>query len=219
VRHSGPPGVLVAFDAGGLAAVARRADAVIALVPRAGDFVATEAPLFHLLSGGDGLRDDDLRDRVALAAEWEIHQDPAFAFRIIVDIASKALSPAINDPTTAVIAIDHLQHLLTEVAHRELADDGVGDATGQRRLVVRTPDWDDYLSLAATEIRLYGGSSIQVVRRLRAMLESLVETLPPGRAATLGEELDVLHRMVARLYLEPADLARADAADTQGMGV
>jgi len=219
VRHSGPPGVLVAFDAGGLAAVARRADAVIALVPRAGDFVATKAPLFHLFSGGDGLRDDDLRDLVALAAEREIQQDPAFAFRIIVDIASKALSPAINDPPTAVIAIDHPQHLLTEVAHRELADDGVGDATGQRRLVVRTRDWGDYVSLAVTEIRFYGGSSNQVVRRLRAMLESLVETLPPGRAATLGEELDVLHRMVARLYLEPADLARADAADTQGMGV
>jgi len=51
------------------------------------------------------------------------------------------------------------------------------------------------------------------------MLESLVETLPPGRAATLGQELDVLHRMVARLYPEPEDRERADAADTQGTGV
>src|SRR5207244_2477109 len=132
----------------------------------------------------DVLLTANIRDRAVLATKYETHQYPAFAYRIIVDIASKALSPAINDPTTAVIAIDHLQHLLTEVAHRELADDGVGDATGQRRLVVRTPDWDDYLSLAATEIRLYGGSSIQVVRRLRAMLESLVETLPPGRAGS-----------------------------------
>ena len=59
---------------------------------------------------------------VALSQERTLEQDPMYAFRIIVDIASKALSPAINDPTTAVLAIDQIHHLLRDVGGRYLAE-------------------------------------------------------------------------------------------------
>jgi uncharacterized membrane protein len=211
-------GVVLAFDVRGLAEAARRADCVIELAPEVGDFVATDDALFRVYQGGQNLDEDDLRRAVALGAERTLEQDPAFAFRIIVDIASKALSPAINDPTTAVLAIDQLHHLLRLVGGRRLDDGRVRDSAGKERLVYRTPNWEDYVLLAVTEIRHFGGTSIQVARRLRAMLESLVAALPPERIPLLRRELTLLERTVERAFRDPEDRARADAGDLQGVG-
>src|SRR6185503_2632756 len=113
--------------------------------------------------------------------ERTLEQDPTFAFRIILDIALKALSPAINDPTTAVLAIDQLQRLLRTVGRRELRGENIYDDEGQLRVILPTPNWEDFVDLSFTEIRQYGGSSIQVVRRLRATIETLIAGLPESR--------------------------------------
>ena len=147
-----------------------------------------------------------------------MEQDPAFAFRIIVDIASKGLSPAINDPTTAVLAIDQIHHLLCSVGSRHLDEGLVHDRSGTLRLVYRTPDWEDFVHLAFMEIRHFGGTSIQVARRLRAMLENLTEVLPPERTALLHGELSRLQHSAQRSFPEPEDQALADVSDFQGVG-
>ncbi len=110
--------------------------------------------------------------------ERTIEQDSTFAFRVIVDIAIKALSSAINDPTTAVLAIDQLQRLLRTVGNRDLHDERIFDSDGQLRVIFRTPNWTDFVQLAFSEIRQYGTRSLQVVRRLRATIEYLLQTLP-----------------------------------------
>src|SRR4029079_400582 len=104
------------------------------------------------LRGGTDLPAEALHSSIALGTERTIEQDPAFAFRMIVDIASKGLSPAINDPTTAVLAIDRIHHLLRHVGSRRLDNELVRDATGRLRLMYRTPDWEDFVTLAITEI-------------------------------------------------------------------
>jgi len=82
---------------------AARADAIVELIPRVGDFVARGDPLFRLRGGREKEIDEGfLRAQVAFGRERTIEQDSTFAFRVIVDVAIKALSPAINDPTTAV---------------------------------------------------------------------------------------------------------------------
>jgi uncharacterized membrane protein len=141
-----------------------------------------------------------------------------FAFRIIVDIAIKALSPAINDPTTAVLAIDQLHHLLRDIGKRYLAEGQEKDAAGQLRLIYRTPDWEDFVLLGTTEIRQYGRDSIQVQRRLRAMLEDLIETLPEPRHAVLQKETALLGALLRRAFADVADQALAESGDLQGMG-
>jgi uncharacterized membrane protein len=211
-------GVVLAFDIEGLVSLAQRADCVIELVPQVGDFVAAGDPLFRMYQGGATLPADALRESIALGQERTMEQDPTFAFRIMVDIASKALSPAINDPTTAVLAIDQIQHLLRNVGNRCLDDERVRDAAGRLRLVYRTPDWEDYVRLAVTEIRHFGGESIQVARRLRAMLDNLIQTLPEQRAPLLRQELNLVHRTAERLFAEPEDRALADVSDLQGVG-
>src|SRR5262249_38481168 len=155
----------------------------IEMVPQVGDHVAAGDPLFRVFPGDATLPAAALCQSVAVGQERTLQQDPTFAFRIMVDIALKALSPAINDPTTGVLALDHIHHLLGRVGHRHLDDGRVRGAAGRLRLVYRTPDWQDFVRLAVTEIRLCGAQSVQVSRRLRAMLENLSQTLPDERAA------------------------------------
>jgi uncharacterized membrane protein len=211
-------GVVLAFDQKGLLSLAQRADCLIELVPQVGDHVAAGDPLFRIFLGGATLPAEALWHSVAVGQERTPEQDPTFAFRIMVDIASKALSPAINDPTTAVLALDQIHSLLRKVGNRRLDDGRVRDAAGRLRLVYRTPNWEDFVCLAVTEIRHFGGASIQIARRLRAMLENLILTLPPSRAALLRRELDLLQRTSARLFAEPEDRALAEISDFQGVG-
>ena len=147
-----------------------------------------------------------------------MEQDATFAFRVMVDIASKALSPAINDPTTAVLALDQIHHMLRTVGNRYLDTGEVRDAADNVRLLYRTPDWDDFVRLAVTEIRHFGGESMQVARRLRAMLDNLIRTLPEARRPLLREELALVRRAAERSFAEPEDRAMAEVRDLQGVG-
>jgi len=211
-------GVVLAVDLKGLVSMARRADCVIELVPQVGDFVAADQPLFRIFGDGALPPAAALYQSVAVGAERTREQDPAFAFRIMVDIASKGLSRAINDPTTAVLAIDQIQYLLRHLGGRHLEEGQVRDAQGAVRLLYRVPDWSDFISLAVTEVRQFGGTSIQVARRLRAMLQDLIQILPEGRAAVLRQELDLLDRSAKRFFVEAEDQAMADVSDLQGVG-
>lgn len=218
VKHGGHPGVILAFDRQGILALAQRADCLIEIIPQVGDFVATDDPLFRIYQNNKSIDELSLSRSIAFGPERSLEQDPTFAFRIIVDIASKALSPAINDVTTAVLAIDQLHHLLRQVGSRRLDTGNDRDATGQLRLVYRTPDWEDFVHLAVTEIRQFGGTSIQIVRRLRAMLDNLVKTMPTDRAGSLRQELSLLQRTVARSFIDPEDRILAGISDLQGVG-
>jgi uncharacterized membrane protein len=211
-------GVVLAFDQEGLLALAQRVDCVIEMVPQVGDHVAAGDPLFRVFPAGAALPAEALRQSIAIGQERTLEQDPTFPFRIMVDIASKALSPAINDPTTAVLALDEIHDLLRLVGHRNLETGQSRDTAGRLRLIYRTPDWEDFVHLAVTEIRHFGGESIQVARRLRAMLENLIETLPKPRAARLRKELTLLQRTTKRVFSDPEDRALAAEGDLQGVG-
>jgi uncharacterized membrane protein len=211
-------GVTLAFDEKGLVFLAQRADCIIELAPQVGDHIAVGDPLFRVYDGGATLSHDMARQLVAVGQERTLEQDPTFAFRIMVDIASKGLSPAINDPTTAVLALDQIHRLLRIVGHRHLDDGRVHDAAGKLRLVYRTPDWEDFVQLAVTEIRHFGAESIQIARRMRAMLENLIQNLPESRTILLRQELSLLCRSAERFFAEPEDRAMAEISDVQGVG-
>ena len=145
-------------------------------------------------------------------------QDPTFAFRIVVDVGLKALSPAINDPTTAVLAMDQLHRMLRTVGKRHLRTDELLGQARQLRVIFRTPNWDDFVYLAFSEIRNCGSNNFQIVRRMRAMIENLVQTLPPSRREALLRQLSLLDREVERVFTYPEELALARVADAQGLG-
>jgi len=218
VANTGTSGIVLAVDLEGLAAQARHAKGMIEFVPQVGDFVARDEPLFRLYGGASAIDDRELRAAVALASERTLEQDPTFAFRILVDIAIKALSPAINDPTTAVLSIDQLHRLLRLVGLRHISREEICDEAGELRLVFRTPNWEDFVHLACTEIRHFGTGSIQIMRRMRSMLENLMQTLPSHRHPELRKQLDLLDRAIEGHYAFAEDRALARIADPQGLG-
>jgi uncharacterized membrane protein len=218
VFYRGSSRIVTAVDAPGLLASAEKVGGVIEFAPQVGDFVGKDEPLFLLHAGAAAIEDGTLRACVVFGPERTVEQDPLFALRILVDIAIKALSPAINDPTTAVLALDQLQRLLRRAGGRNLRTDYVCNSAGKLRVILRTPDWNDFVHLAFTEIRTYGAGNIQVARRLRAMVTNLTSTLPAARHAVLQVELDLLDRSLAALYRLPEDLALARIPDTQGLG-
>ena len=218
IRHQGASAIVVAVDLEALKAQAERSKGIVEFVPQIGDFVATDDPLFNLYSGACSLDEHALSSRVAFGSERAMDQDPTFAFRIVVDVALKALSPAINDPTTAVLAMDQLHRMLRTVGNRHLRTDELLDRSGQIRVIFRTPNWDDFVYLAFSEIRNCGSNNLQIVRRMRAMIENLVQTLPPNRRDALLRQLSLLDREVERIFTYPEELALARVADAQGLG-
>ncbi|WP_121310480.1 DUF2254 domain-containing protein [Paraburkholderia sp. BL17N1] len=218
VRHHGKSGIVLALNLEMLVAKARRADAVIEFVPQVGDFVAMGEPLFYLYRNSGAIDDGRLRALVAFGTERTMEQDPMFAFRILVDIALKALSAAINDPTTAVLAIDQLHRLLRLVGKRSLHIEEMVDGSGRVRVILWTPKWEDFVHISFREIRQCGAGSIQIARRLRAALENLIQRLPEHRHAALLVELMLLDRAIALKHPFPEDLALARIADSQGLG-
>ena len=217
VVHKGRSAVVLALNLKALIRLARDADGAIDFVPRVGDFVATAEPLFRLSGSAATLSDSTLRSQVAFGPERTMEQDATFAFRVIVDVAVKALSQAINDPTSAVMALDQIHRLLRVVGRRHLHDDAMYDDQGSLRLILPTPNWDDFVDLAFSEIRLYGASNFQVTRRLYAIIEDLMNVLPETRKAALHRQLRVLNNTLERLHLLPEDLMLARHPDRQGL--
>ena len=224
---AGGPRAEVASDRGGaiqalntraLVSAATRSDCVLALRHPVGDFVTHGAPVIDV-SGADPPAPETLRGLVALGRERTIEQDPAFALRIMVDVALMALSPAVNAPTTAVQVIDHIEDLPLRIGEREFAADRVlRDAAGRARVLVPGRGWADYLELGVVEIRVYGATAPQVTRRLRAALESLVDRVAPAHRPAVLEQLGELEAALSQRVADPRSRAFAWQPDRQGIG-
>ncbi|MER5467808.1 DUF2254 family protein [Streptomyces sp. NPDC002685] len=212
-------GVIQAFDAPGMVSLAARHDCVFVLAASVGDFVPPSGTVVEIHGGTSAPDPRRVTGLLALGSERTIEQDPGFALRILVDIAIRALSPAVNDPTTAVQVLNHIDAFLHAVgrvatrSHYVLADD-----RGTPRLVLPGRPWENYLELAVTEIRDYGATSVQVCRRLRALLEGLIATLPDERGPALRAELGLLDAAVDREFGDAPRRADARTADPQGIG-
>ena len=212
-------GAIQAFDGRGLVRFAHTHRCRLVLRHGVGDFVPEGAALVEIYGDDPGAAAEQrLRGLVALGVERTIEQDPAFAIRIMVDIANKALSPAVNDPTTAVQVLNHLGDTLRLVGATPLPSPFARPAEDRADVLVPVRSWEEFLSLAVTEIRGYGESSVQVLRRLRAVLEELRESVLPERRAAVDVELARLEATVARGFAGKVDLDLAGVADPQGIG-
>jgi uncharacterized membrane protein len=218
VEHDGDGGVISAIDRDRLVAAAVRADAVVEVTVPVGGYVRPGAPLFRVHGAGAPVAAADMERSMLLAEERSITQDPSFAIRTIVDIAIRALSPAVNDPTTAVQAVDALESLLHTLARRDLDVGRLHDADGTLRVLHPVADWDELLALALTELRRYGADAPQVSRRMRSLLLGLLEAAPPVHRAAVEEQLALLDVAIGNAYDDPAELAFAAAPDHLGLG-
>jgi uncharacterized membrane protein len=222
VVRSAASGAIQAIDAEGLVRWARQHDCIVVVQHQVGDSVPINARLIEAYGALERVTDRErraLRGMVALGIERTLDQDPAFAIRIMVDIANLALSPAVNNPTTAVQVLDQLAEVLRLIGGTELSSSRVRPGEEPRRgLVIPVRSWEDYLELGVTEIREFGSGSVQVVRRMRAMLEELREEVRAEHRPAVDEEIRRLFETVARTFADSVDLDRACVGDAQGIG-
>lgn len=189
-------GVLTGFDEKSLVRCARDAAGWIEIPHPIGTFVPGGGPLAYLHATGE--HDVQVIGAVfSLAVERSMEHDPAFGFRQLVDIAERALSPGTNDPSTAVQCLDQLHHLLRRIAETELPTGVFTDHDGNVRVVASTPAWEDYLGLSFDEIRLWGGGSLQIHRRLRLILGDLLDVVGPSQLDSVLEQIALLDATAA----------------------
>jgi len=212
-------GTIQAVDTAGLTAFARRHACLVVFCHSVGDFVPVGAAILEIHgSTSPAAAGRRLSGMVALGAERTIEQDPTFAIRVMVDIAVRALSPAVNDPTTAVQVLDYLEESLRVVGSAEAPGGGASVEPLTSGVVMPVRTWPDVLALGVTEIREYGATSIQVARRLRALLEELNELVLPENRAAIDDEMRRLGATVTAAHADSIDLALALSPDRQGIG-
>ena len=215
----GVPLYLLSVDVGRLVALAQAADAVVVVPARIGDCIPSGAPLALVYSTrpGDVVDPEELRAGLLLERERSREQGPANDLRLLVDIAIRALSPAINDPTTAVHALDQIESVLCRLGNSHLENGRVRDGMGTVRLAYSTPTWREYLDLAVVEIQQYGSGSVQVERRLAALFNLLRKTLPEARRPAI-DELEAERLATIRNVFPDPLRRRAELGDRQGLG-
>jgi uncharacterized membrane protein len=215
VRHAG---VVQHIDGPAIAATAARSDVRVTCLVAVGSFVEPGTPMLRITPGPPSAADTrSLHRAVRLGPSRHIDNDPAYGFRLLVDVAIRALSPAVNDPTTAVQALDQIESALLHIASRPLGTATFHDQDGTPRLTVPRPGWNALLDLALTEILHYGADAIQIHRRVRALLDTLARACPPSRAAALAPYRAALDRTV-RTLPDPTLITTAAGPDPQGLG-
>jgi uncharacterized membrane protein len=188
-------GYLQGINADALFALAEDHALTLRPVPLVGDFVLPGAPLAAVWPA-DALDDDvahAVRAALVLGPERTLQADVAFGFQQLGDIAVKALSPGINDPTTATICVDRLGALLVHLANRVGPNEVRSGEDGSVRLVLPGPSFARLVGIAFDPIRHYGASDPTVAEHLLATLGGAAALVPAARRdPVLGQARIVL---------------------------
>jgi uncharacterized membrane protein len=218
LRSEQPPGVLLGVDEDDLVELAAARQVRFRLIPNVGMYVPSNMGLVEVWAddpviGECPVTAAEVVRFIGIGPERTMQQDLGFGFRQLVDMAEKALSPAINDPTTAVQCLNRIHDLLRRLA---VLPDPVRvhrDPQGAARLYIKEHGWEEWVHLGLDEIRIYGRDSLQVHRKLRLILGDLMEMLAddPDRLAPLQLQTTLLDRAAERAFADPEDRLRSGA--------
>ena len=211
VIRASEPGYLTALDEKALLKAARSTSCIISVEAEFGQFVYPDMPLARLWGNavGDEIA-DDVRNAFATGAARTQHQDPMLGIVELVDIAVKALSPGINDPTTAMNAFDRLGEILLEIGKRHRftqiqAEDGA-------TIILARPTFAAAVELAVDQIARYGATNPAVIERIASVLGRIASLMPAERHATLRAQLERVRVLALERLQLPHDRTRVNAA-------
>jgi uncharacterized membrane protein len=214
VAWPGPPAVLQQLHLDPLVTAARAAGSVVVLRQVVGVTLLSGMPIADV-HGGELGQHAVLR-AIVPGQERTFDQDPLFAFRLLADIALRALSPAINDPATAAQVLDCLEGLLGPLAARNALAGQVADADDVIRVMLDLPHWDDFARGCLDDIIAASAGSPMVLVRTRDMLMRLGRTAPSSGQKVLASRLQWVEDTLARnLPVVWADIA-STAEDRPG---
>ncbi len=215
--HAPDHGVIDAVDVHGLATVASAANGWIEVLRPIGSYIGTGSAIarLHTTDGSSSpATEAAVCDQFLLTNERSLLLDPGFGLRQLVDIAIRALSPAVNDPTTAVQVIDRIVDLLGQIIDRPDPTGWYVDAAGTARVHLPVDSFDELTTLGFAEIIRYGADSPQVVRRLRSAFDDLASRAPrPGIRAMRELLATATDEALPRAFL-----TLATSPDARGFG-
>jgi uncharacterized membrane protein len=193
-------GYVQSIDNAALLRLSTEEDVIVNVVAQPGSFVTERDPLLRVLSAQalSEERADALRAALIVGIERTPYQDLDFSIRRIVEIAQRALSPGINDPTTALYCIDRLREALVRLAERRTPSSQRHDDEGRLRVVVEPVPFEALASSALGAVGLYAGSDSDVLKALAAAVDRVI-------AAAAGRDrasLLALHRSVKQRLSE-----------------
>ncbi|MFF6888538.1 DUF2254 domain-containing protein [Streptomyces sp. NPDC012421] len=216
--HEGRAGVLQSVDTARLVALARKQGTVLRVIPRIGDFLVPGTPLLAVPDGST-VSPGSMRHLVSVGAERTVNSmDLGFGLRQLSDIALRALSPAVNDPTTAVQALDRTVQLLAVFSRMPLGAAVHRDRSSEVRLLQPLPTWTTLVDLGFAEVRVCCAGNPQVSRRVLAGLDDLLRVTPPDRHPPLRRHRELLSENVGNAARTDADREFALSPDRQGIG-
>jgi uncharacterized membrane protein len=210
------PGVLFRIGVDELVELAASEGVTLVFRVRLGDFVPSGAPIVDVYGGR--VDPHAVTQLLAFGKERTLHDDIAYGLRMLVDVAVRAVSPTGGDPTTAVQALDRIHDCLRLLVTRPIPTGRHWDDGGTLRVVVRTLSWEGFVHVALDELRHWSIDSIQVTRRIAALLDDLISIAPAERRAPLEEQRRLLRRVAERTYERTGEGEWAVTPDQQGIG-
>ncbi len=184
VLFVGRNGQVVAIDVAKLIRLVRRRKCHVDVVVRVGDAVTPGTPIARVVGSARPL-DRQISAAIVVDSERSLVYDPLYALRLLVDVALRALSPAVNDPTTAVRALDEIEGVLRVAARNRMG--AISFELDPGRLLVSRPTWAEVVDLALVEILTAGAREVQVHRRMIALVNDLIAAVAPTRRPVLEE--------------------------------
>jgi uncharacterized membrane protein len=198
---------------------AREQNTVIRMERGVGEFVFEGLPLASVSDGHAGRElVGHINSACVVGRHATMQQDVAFGIRQIVDIALKALSPGINDTTTAIICLDHLGAILARLAGRELGPSHLSDPGGVR-VLLRTSSYSEYVTMALAQIREHARGNAAVLARLLEVLSLIAPHAPPHRRHALEVQRDAVLESVERTVPAPEERRQIHTAAERLAGV
>ncbi|MER5495651.1 MULTISPECIES: DUF2254 family protein [unclassified Streptomyces] len=197
VRWRGDAALVEQLDLVRAARAAARTGAVVVLRARVGDTLY-RGDVVADVHGGP-VPEEDVLGAVVVGRERTFHQDPALAFRLLADIGLRALSPAVNDPATAVQVLDTLEDLLRRLVAGDTgrATRAIADRTGAVRLVMSVPGWEELLRTGLDDVLDAAANAPMVLARCRVLLSGVLAVAPAGCRPVLERRLRWTERRLA----------------------
>lgn len=204
-------GYIESIDSDALLNLARKYQTIVRMEHGIGEFVVEGTPLISVAKRGglDDATTDELNGVYVIGRQRVVEQDAAFGLRQIVDIAMKALSPGVNDTTTAVICVDYLTAILARLATRRITASHWMDDQRELRVMARGPSFESLLNEAFDQIRQNAESNVAILLRMLGSLQTIaVLTSSPNRRWLLQQKVEEIAEAAERTIVSPHDRVR-----------
>lgn len=207
-------GYIEGIDSDALLELAREHGTIFRMERGIGEFVTEGTPLVSIYGQCelDGVMSTELNGVYVIGRQRTIQQDAGFGIRQIVDIALKALSPGVNDTTTAVMCVDYLGAILARLATRTIASRTRLDE-GELRIIARGPSFESLVAEAFDQIRQNAGGNVAVLTRQVEALETIAgQTTNARRRLAIKQQADLIATVAARTISSSHDRAGVETA-------